>query len=350
MPRLPGYGVALKTLRLLLVLLVVVAALAGYLFLLPFGPSAETFVDIPAGTGTPRIGAVLEEHGIIRSRYAFDLLRLFKGGRLRAGEYRFDHPTPMSQVYARISRGDVYTRTLVIPPGYNIFDISQAVERAGLGSRDVFLAAERTHTELIRPYSAGATSLEGFLFPDTYRFSRHASPETMLRAMVSRWEKIVLPLGAGASGNLPYVPTSGEGAEAVDWKQVLTMASLIEKEVADPGERPLVAGVFVNRLRKGMPLQTDPAVIYAALLSGRYRGTIYASDLLFDSPYNTYRHAGLPPGPICNPGVASIRSALSPTRTDYLYFVSDAAGHSRFAATMEEHSRNVAEYRRSQGR
>lgn len=340
----------MKTLRLLLVLLVLVAALAGYLFLLPFGPSAETFVDIPAGTGTPRIGALLEEHGIIRSRYAFDLLRLVKRGRLRAGEYRFDHPASMSEVYARVARGDVYTRTLVIPPGYNIYDIAQAVEQAGLGQRDVFLTAERTHTELIRRYSARATSLEGFLFPDTYRFSRHATPQTMLATMVKRWERAADQLEPEAAVWMPYLASETSDGQQVDWKDIVTMASLIEKEVADAGERPLVAGVFVNRLRKGMPLQTDPAVIYAALLSGRYRGTIYASDLQFDSPYNTYRHAGLPPGPICNPGMASLRAALSPTRTDYLYFVSDAAGHSRFAATMEEHSRNVADYRRSQQR
>ena len=307
-------------------------------------------MDIPAGTGTPRIGALLEEHGIVRNRYAFDLLRLVKRGGLRAGEYRFDHPAAMSEVYARIARGDVYTRTLVIPPGYNIFDIAQAVEAAGLGQRDVFLAAERTHTELIRKYSAGATSLEGFLFPDTYRFSRHATPQTMLGTMVKRWERATEQLRTEASAWSPYLPSETSTGEEVDWKDVVTMASLIEKEVADAGERPVVAGVFVNRLHKGMPLQTDPAVIYAALLNGRYRGTIYASDLQFDSPYNTYRHAGLPPGPICNPGMASLRAALSPTRTDYLYFVSDAAGHSRFAATMEEHNRNVVDYRKSKQR
>lgn len=340
----------LKTFRLLLALIVLLAALTGYLFFIPYGPNTETFVDIPMGTGTPRIAALLEEHGAIRSRYSFDLLRLVKGGTLRAGEYRFDHPALMSEVYARVARGDVYTRTLLIAPGYNIFDIAQAVEQAGLGTRETFLAAERSHTELIRTRSPGATSLEGFLFPDTYRFSRHASAETMLAAMVKRWERAVEQLEPETSTWTPYL-TNGEHPESgVDWKDVVSMASLIEKEVAQPDERPLVAGVFVNRLRKGMPLQTDPAVIYAALLSGRYRGTIYASDLQFDSPYNTYRHTGLPPGPICNPGMASLRAALAPTKSDYLYFVSDAAGHSRFAATMEEHAKNVGAYRRAQGR
>ena len=272
-----------------------------------------------------------------------------RGGKLRAGEYRFDHRAPLSEVYNRLLRGDVYTRTLVIPPGYNIFDIADAVEKAGLGSRDAFLAAERSHTELIAAHSPGAASLEGFLFPDTYRFSRHATPETMLTAMVRRWERAAAQLAPeAAASSWPDLP--GEASPhpgAVDWKSVVTLASLIEKEVAQPTERPLVASVFVNRLQKGMPLQTDPAVIYAALLSGRYRGAIYASDLHFDSPYNTYLHRGLPPGPIANPGIASLRAALAPPKSTYLYFVSDAAGHSRFSATLEEHQANVTLYRKS---
>lgn len=340
---------ALKTFRLLGILALLLIALAVYAFLFPYGPRSETLVDIPSRTGTTRIGALLEQHGIVRTRYAFDLLRLLKRGRLRAGEYRFDHPASMLEVYARIARGDVYTRTLVIPPGYNIFDIAEAVEQAGLGSRDTFLAAEHVHTDLIQTISPGASSLEGFLFPDTYRFSPHATPETMLSTMVRRWQRAASQLQPQAASWTPYLPAE-ESVAGVDWKAVVTMASLIEKEVAETSERPVVASVFRNRLRKDMPLQTDPAVIYAALLSGRYRGTIYASDLQFDSAYNTYRHAGLPPGPICNPGMASLLAALSPTPTDYLYFVSDAAGHSRFAATIQEHNRNVATYRKAQPR
>ena len=123
------------------------------------------------------------------------------------------------------------------------------------------------------------------------------------------------------------------------------MASLIEKEVAQDSERPLVAGVFVNRLARNMPLATDPTVVYAALLENRYRGTIYASDLQNPSPYNTYRHPGLPPGPIANPGVAALKAALDPAKTDYLYFVADAQGHSRFSATLKEHAAQVQQYR-----
>jgi UPF0755 protein len=323
----------LKFLATLFLLILIAAAAFGYLFYLPYGPQTETFVEIAPGTSGTGIGAQLSRSGIIRSPYGFDLLRAAKGGTLKAGEYRFDHPAPLSEVYARLVKGDVYTRAVTIPEGFNLFDVAQAVESAGLGSKEDFLAAERLHTELIADLSPHAASLEGYLFPDTYKFSRHATPVQMLTAMVRRFRAAAAALGL--SKNVAAT---------------VTMASLVEKEVAQDAERPLVAGVFVNRLAKDMPLQTDPTVIYAALLENRYRGTIYASDLKSDSPYNTYRHAGLPPGPICNPGVAALKAAIVPAKTDYLYFVSDANGHSRFAATMQEHAENVKRYREAERR
>jgi UPF0755 protein len=327
----------LKFLGTLLLFVLIGAAAAGYVIYTPYGPSSEVFVDILPGTGTEAIGAQLEKSGVIRSQYGFDLLRLRKGGNLKAGEYRFDHATSMDEVYARLVRGDVYTRALTIPEGYNIFDIAQAVEAAGLGSREAFLAAERQHTELIAAWSEESgrrpDSLEGYLFPDTYHFSRHATPLQMLTVMVRRFRQMSVQLGMGG-----------------DIARTVTMASLVEKEVSQDAERPLVAGVFVNRLEKNMPLATDPTVIYAALLEGRWRGTIYASDLQAGSAYNTYRHTGLPPGPICNPGIAALRAAMKPAQTDYLYFVSDAAGHSRFSASLKEHEEQVQDYREAQRR
>jgi UPF0755 protein len=316
---------------LLLVVVVALGLFVSYVLYLPFGPASETFVEIAPGTGSAEIAAQMQHAGIIRSRYGFLLLRIVRGGNLRAGEYRFDHPVPVTEVYARIARGDVYTLGLSIPEGYNIFDIAQAVESAGLGSRDIFLAAERQHTELIAEWSPHATSLEGYLFPATYRFSRRATPEQMLGTMVRRFRQVALQLGL-----------HGDVANTV------ISASLIEKEVSQAAERPIVAGVFVNRLARDMPLETDPAVVYAALLDNRYRGTIYMSDLQSLSPYNTYKHKGLPPGPICNPGVAAFQAALHPTKTDYLYFVSDAAGHTRFSVDLAEHARQVAKYREAQ--
>jgi len=323
----------LKFLGILLLLLLIALAVAAGVIYLPYGPSTETFVDIAPGTGTEGIAAQLEHGGVIRSRFAFYLLRLKVGGTLKAGEYRFDHPVPMADVYQRILHGDIYTRAFTIPEGYNIFDIAQAAEAAGFGPRDVFLAAERQHTELIAAWVDGPppTSLEGYLFPDTYQFSRHVTPFQILSAMVRRFHQVSAQLGL-----------------TNDVSHTVVMASLIEKEVRQDAERPLVAGVFVNRLAKGIPLATDPTVIYAALLDNRWRGTIYASDLQSPSPYNTYKHAGLPPGPISNPGIAALRAAMRPARTDYLYFVSDASGHTRFSATLQEHAQQVQSYRAAQ--
>jgi len=326
-----------KVLAILFVLALLLATGAAYYLVhTPIGPPGgtteadSTYVDIAPGTGMEAIASQLEQSGVLRSRYAFELLRVVKGGKLLAGEYRFDHPAPATEVYARIVRGDVYTRTLTIPEGYNIFEIANAVEAAGFGDRADFLAAERDQTSLIADLSPHAASLEGFLFPDTYRFPNHIAPAQILAAMVHRFRQVSAQL------SLPADP-----------RRTVILASLIEKEVSQDSERPLVAGVFANRLERDMPLATDPSVVYAALLDGRYRGTIYASDLKSPSPYNTYVHTGLPPGPVANPGIAALKAALAPAHTDYLYFVADAQGHSRFSATLKQHSEQVQQYRRA---
>ncbi len=258
---------------------------------------------------------------------------MVKGGSLKAGEYRFDHPATITEVYNRLQRGDVYTRSLTIPEGSNIFDIATRVEAAQLGDRSSFLAAERTQLSLIADLDPKASSLEGYLFPDTYHFERSTRPEAMLQAMVKRFR----------------VAAASIGLEGNDHNTV-TLASLVERETPIAQERPMVASVFENRLAKGMALMTDPSVIYAALIAGKYRGTIFQSDLAAASPYNTYKHVGLPPGPICNPGLDSLKAAMTPAKTDYLYFVAataDPSGHSRFARSLEEHARNVQAYRRA---
>ena len=320
--------------RLLLVLLLLALGAGAYMLLAPTGPHRETFVDIATGTGTAEVGRELETRGIIRNRFAFEVVRLLKRGTLKAGEYRFDHPANAFEVYNRLRRGDVYYRLVTVPEGYNLFDIATAVETAQLATRDDFLTAARKDTSLIADLDPKAQSLEGYLYPDTYRFQRSDTATTMLRAMVKRFRQEAARIGM-----------------AGDIHHVVTVASVVEKETPVAADRPVVASVMENRLRVNMPLMTDPTVIYAALLENRYRGTIYQSDLQRDSAYNTYRHAGLPPGPICSPGAASLRAAMHPASTDYLYFVADpaAGGHSRFAKSLEEHQRNVAAYRQAQG-
>lgn len=332
----------MRVLKIILVVGIVVAVVVGFFVLVPFGPSAETFVEIAPGTGTAGIAKDLEKAGIVRSAVAFDALTIWKSvhgtgaGTLKAGEYRFDHAATMDEVYSRLRKGDVYTVTVVVPEGFNIFDIAGAVAAAGLDSREDFLRAEQEHTELIAEWvpTGRAASLEGYLFPDTYKFGRHATAAQMLTAMVRRFGQEVARLGMAR----------GQVARTV------TMASLVEKEVHIDAERPEVASVFENRLAAGMPLQTDPAVIYASLLRGTWTGVIHESELKSDSAYNTYVHVGLPPEPICNPGVAALKAVLHPAQTNYLYFVANAQGATRFAATLAEHNANVAAYRAEEKR
>jgi UPF0755 protein len=331
----------MKVLAWVVVLALLVAGVAAWVYKVPFGPEHETFVEIPSGTGTIGIASALKAGGVIRSTTAFEVYRRYTGGTLKAGEYRFEGPLKLGDVYRKIARGEVYTKTVVVPEGFNIFDIAAAVERAGLGTATDFLAAERRDVALISDLSPGAVSLEGYLFPSTYQFSRHATPDQMVAAMVKRFRVAATQLG--------LVPKDGFIGDRIAYEvpRTVTLASLIEKEVSVDAERTLVSGVFENRLRAGMPLATDPSVIYAAILDGRWRGAIYESDLQSPSAYNTYRHAGLPPGPIANPGIAALQAAMHPAATDYLYFVADAEGHSRFSVDLKSHAAQVQAYRKA---
>jgi UPF0755 protein len=323
---------AKKFLLAVILVLLAAAAVAWFVFM-PYGPETETFVDLPPGSSTPAIGRNLEQAGVVRSQFAFDLLRFGLRGKLKAGYYRFDHPAPAIEVYERIARGDVYTVALVVPEGANIFDIAARVQQLGLATHDEFLDAAVQQVSLVADLDPQAKSLEGYLFPDTYRFSPKAGAAQIVASMVHRFRAEASQLGLQANVH-----------------RVVTIASLVEKETAVDADRPLVASVFDNRLNKNMPLDTDPSVIYGLELAGLWRGAIYQSDLNRNTAYNTYLHPGLPPGPVANPGLASLRAALYPATTNYLYFVAqgaDAQGHSLFAATLDEHKRNVAGYRRA---
>jgi UPF0755 protein len=330
--RKKSFGAA-GVLRAALLAFLLAAGAAVWLVFMPYGPQKETFVELAPGSSTLRMGQKLQAKGIVRSQFAFDLVRWWKRGTLKAGEYRFDHPASVTEVYARIARGDVYTKTVIIPEGASLFEIAVRLEQAGFGPRQDFIADATRQVALVADLDPRATSLEGYLFPDTYHFPRKFGPRQICAAMVRRFRAEAAQLGL--KGNV---------------HRVVTMASLVERETAVDAERPLVASVFENRLAKKMPLMTDPSVIYGLELDGRWRGAIYASDLKLDTPYNTYLHAGLPPGPVANPGLKSLRAAMEPARTDYFYFVASGAnpqGRSLFSSTLEEHTRNVAGYRHS---
>ena len=312
-------------------LLAVPAGALAWLILLPYGPETETFVEVTPGSSTVKIGRQLEAAGVVSSRYAFDLVRWGERGRLKAGEYRFDHPATVIEVYERIARGDVFTKTVTIPEGASIFEIAARLEQAGLGPTKGFLAAAAKQTGLVADLDPGATSLEGYLFPDTYSFARKATPAQIAAAMVRRFRVAASQIGLKENVH-----------------RVVTIASLVERETAVDAERPLVASVFQNRLAQNLPLMSDPSVIYGQQLQGQWQGTIYRSDLNRNTAYNTYLHAGLPPGPVANPGAKSLRAAMDPAKTDYLYFVAAGAnpqGRSLFARTLDEHNHNVAGYR-----
>ena len=320
-------------LKLIFLLVLGCAAWFVWAAVLPVTPPQTTFVLLRPGWSTRHIAKDLKKQGIIRSPAAFLMVDYAKGLRtLKAGEYKFEQPASTFEVWRRLTQGDVYARTVVVPEGYNMFDVAKAVEDAGLGPASDFLIAARNDLFLVKDIDPDAKSLEGYLFPDTYQFTRINTSHEIAAAMVHRFRQEAQKIGL---------------LGRTDTHRIVTMASIVEKETADPAERPLVAGVYYNRLNRNMALAADPSVIYAALLAGRYRGTIYASDLQSDSPYNTYKFPGLPPGPIANPGVASLQAAMHPKQSDYLYFVSDNNGHHRFARDLEEHSRNVAAYRRS---
>jgi peptidoglycan lytic transglycosylase G len=296
-------------------------------------PPQTQSVLLHTGYSTRRIGAELKKSGVIRSELAFRLWHsMHPKPSLKAGEYLFERAASLPQVYDRIARGDIYFHTVTIPEGYTMFDIARAMEDAGLGSAQDFLQIAETRTALIADLAPEAKSLEGYLFPNTYEFTRTQSLEEMAAAMVHEFRQEAQQIGLNT-----------------DVHRTVTMASIVEKETAAPEERPRVASVYYNRLGLKMALDADPSVIYAELLTGTYTGSLRRSDLAVNSPYNTYRFPGLPPGPIANPGRSALAAALHPESTKFLYFVSDGNGHHRFARSLQEHNRNVAAYRHSLG-
>jgi len=330
--------------RLFLVLLLAAAAAAGYLWYCiekPYGTyTAEgVFVDIPHGASSRSVARLLEREGVIRNSMAFELYaRRHPKRTLQAGEYFFNHPLTGKDVFWTIADGNVYERPFTVREGETMFDIARNLQEQKFLTADEFVTAAK-NPEIIHDLAPEAKTLEGFLFPATYHLPRHVAANELAAEMVQKfreeWKGIAQPAAGqtGAASGHPLI-------------SIVTLASLVERETPKPEERLLVAGVFENRLKKGMPLQCDPTVIYALEQDGLYKGTLSGKDLHFDSPYNTYMHGGLPPGPIGNPGAVSLRAALSPAETNFLYFVANTQGGHFFSATLAEHNQNVNRYHR----
>jgi UPF0755 protein len=295
-------------------------------------------VLIQPGTGVRQIGRQLQGLGLVRHPEVFRVLVLERGaaGKLQAGEYELAGRLSLRDVVDKMARGDVVRRFVTFPEGRNLEEMAAIVAAQGQPA-EPFLAVARD-PKLIADLDPEAPDLEGYLFPDTYEVPPRAdAPAAVARQAVDRFRKRIAP-------EMPAVQRSGHTL-----REVMTLASLVELETAVPAERPRVAAVFLNRLRRRMPLQTDPTVIYAMRRAGRWDGNIRKRDLSIDSPYNTYRYPGLPPGPIASPGIESIRAVLQPAASDELYFVSRNDGSHHFSRTLAEHSRAVDHYQRGHG-
>jgi UPF0755 protein len=313
-------------LGLLLVVALVAGAAAAWIYVgvrQPFRgySTPEQFVEVPQGLGTRAIGERLAAAGVVRDVTTFRAALWKEGGatKLKAGEYRFTDPMTPLQVIDKLRRGDVYVIPITFPEGLNVLEMSKIFESKGFGTAQSFVEAAR--------------SFEGYLFPDTYALPRHVDASKLVHLMHDAFERALTS----------DIRVAAE-ARGLTMRQLVTLASIVEKETGNPMERPLVASVYENRLRIGMVLQCDPTVIYALELAGRYDGNIRHDDLMFDSPYNTYRYPGLPPGPIASPGRASLDAVAHPADSDYLYFVSRNDGSHVFAKTLAEHAKNVRRF------
>ncbi|MGE0449208.1 MAG: endolytic transglycosylase MltG [Vicinamibacterales bacterium] len=332
-----------KIALVLLVGLVLAAALAGAAAYVIYGRVDEPFkgyadeaqmVDIPPGLGSRAIGDLLADAGVVRDALTFRVALWATGEsrRLQAGEYRFERPMSPRDVVGKLVRGEVDLVRITFREGLTIAEMAAIFAAQGLGTAEAFTAAAQD-VSLIGELDPAASDLEGYLFPETYALSRRADAAQLVRAMVERFRRVLTPELRDAAVSRGYTI-----------RQLVTLASIVEKETGAAEERPLVAAVYTNRLEVGMGLQCDPTVIYALQRAGRFDGNLRRDDLAFDSPYNTYKYAGLPPGPIAAPGRASLQAAANPADAPYLYFVSRNDGTHAFSSTLDEHNRNVHRY------
>lgn len=301
--------------------------------------SAQKIITIEPGTSSSSILARLQIEGVLQNTFPVKLwLRTMKrGANLKSGDYRFKSPITPIQVINQLIRGEVAMRQFTIPEGFNQYDIArvlaglQGLKQQTMGPEEVLELLK--NVSLISDLDPDARTLEGYLFPDTYEYAAITTREQLIEAMVKRFRRVYTPERQQRAAEL-----------GMTTRQVVALASLVEKEAKVDSEREMISSVFHRRLKTGIPLACDPTVIYAALIEGKYRGKIYRSDLDRDSAYNTYKRAGLPPGPIASPGQRSLQAALNPSETEYLFFVVDATkndGSHKFSASSADHENAV---------
>ena len=333
----------MRLVKLIALLLVVIAALAGFVVYrayemarTPYQGYAgeEVFFTIDRGATGTRIGRALETEGIIEEERLFVAVLRWRGetGSLQAGEYRFAEPLSTLDVVERLVAGDIYTFVVTVPEGLTIGETAEHLAAKGLGEATALEEVFQDVT-LVADIDSEATDLEGYLFPTTYRFTRNPEPREVARMMVAQFEEVFDDDKRSKSKELGLTP-----------REVVTLASVIEKETGNAAERPLIGSVVWNRLERGMPLAMDSTIIFALKRDGRYDGNLRRVDLEMDDPYNTYRVAGPPPGPIASPGEASIDAVLEPATTRYLYFVSKNDGSHHFSTSYREHVNAVRKY------
>jgi UPF0755 protein len=336
MTRLRVFAIAL--------LLVIVGSLLGYLYLdremsVYHTPTSATPFEIPAGLRAREVLRLLHDRGLISSENLTMAHLVVSGQRksLKAGEYFFEGPVTTREVIERLVAGSVYLHHFTVPEGLTVAEVAQQWQTQGFGDADSFKAAAEQSVDLVREFDGERAneSVEGYLFPETYSFPLRTTPRQAIEAMIARFRTVMMQLH--------------EKTPAESWplslRDTVVLASLVEAEAAVEDERPLIASVFLNRLKLRMLLQCDPTVIYALEQSSRYQGRLTSADLKFDSPYNTYRYPGLPPGPIANPGKHSLEAAIHPAETRNLYFVRTTEGRHTFSENLASHNRAVASYR-----
>lgn len=294
----------------------------------------KVILEIPKHSGLKDIALKLESEGVIKSHNLFILSVLLRGdkGKLKAGEYEFGLRDSLNRIVEKLVNGDVVVHQITIPEGFTINEIAELLERDDVMSKEAFLEKARS-SEFAKEFLGDFSlpSFEGYLFPDSYSYKKGITPEELIRMMVARFKEVYMPLRA-KSGELDLTD-----------REIVTLASIIEKETGNGHERPLVSAVFHNRLKLGMRLESDPTVIYG--MDG-FDGDLRKKDLQTETAYNTYVIFGLPPGPISNPGRESLEAALNPMQVNYLYFVSKGDGTHEFSSNYRDHQRAVTEYQR----